>query len=181
METTKTPISQTAETITRLLAELESPDYGEDTELLGAVYQNMSRLVAILHRTGGAITKHCGNVMSAAREANKVALGLAFQRVLHGIPDEIRTIQYAIDAAESRYSAKCKALRGEGLTDAQIAAIVQAPTDQERQEAAAKIAALEAEDRKLSAFQKSGPRFNYELLRDTALEYLIQEEISEAA
>lgn len=181
MEITKTPISQTAETITRLLAELENPDFGDDTELLGAVYQNMSRLIPILHRTGGAITKHCDNVMKAAREANKVALGLAFQRALHGIPGEIRTIQRGIDEAKNRYETKYKALKGEGLTDTEIAAIIQPPTDEERQEAAAKIAALEAEDRKLSAFQKSGPKFDYSHLVGTQLEYLIQGEISEAA
>lgn len=171
--TQKTPISQTAETITRLLAELENPDFGDDTELLGAVYQDMSRLIPILHRIGGSIVKHSDNVMKAAREANRVALNAAFQRVLHGIPGEIRDIRRAIDAAQDRYDAKYKALKSEGLTDTEIAAIIAPPTDQERQEAEAKIAALEAESRKLSDFQKSGPKFAYELLRDTALEYLI--------
>lgn len=152
-------------------------DASEISAALSDLHQ-LSRDIEIAKRN---LTDRIKSAAQQSREENSVALRKSLNRILHEIPKEIGELEYQLRKAEAEFEGKVMTLKGKGFADAEIARIVQPITDDDRKAVANKIAALREEDIALSSFRRSGPGYNFLLLKGTTLEYLIPADLPEAA
>lgn len=153
----------------------------DDASEISAALGDLNRLSHDIEIAKRNLTDRIKYATQQSREENGVALKKSLNRILHEIPKEIGELEYQLRKAEAEYEEKVKTLRGKGFADAEIARIVQPITDDDRKAVANKIAALREEDIALGSFRRSGPGYNYSLLRNTGLEYLIPADLPEAA
>jgi hypothetical protein len=107
--------------------------------------------------------------LEAARSENAGLIAVAAARDL-AIGREIYRKRRDLEVKVQSYDLRLRELREARVPVDKLDIILPPITDTEKAEAVAKIAALEAEQRAIQAFLRSGPKYDLDLLRGTTLE-----------
>lgn len=168
----KKTLSEIREAIARFTSELCNKEYSPDVELMRATIADLDSLIGTIKVTQKGLYDHITHRFDKAYSDTKHLTAAIIQRKLHGVPDDIHAIKTELARRESEYEGKYEVLKSQGLSSREIAFILPPVTDENRAEAAAKIAALEAELEAYRAFEASYPDPDYRLLAETAVTHL---------
>jgi hypothetical protein len=168
----KKTLSEIREAIVRFTSELCNKEYSPDIELMRATIADLDSLIGTIKVTQKGLQDNIARRFDKAYSDTRHVTAAIIQRKLHGVPDDIHAIKADLACRERAYESKSEVLKSQGLSGREIAFILPEVTDQDRAEAAARIAALEAELEAYRAFDASYPDPDYHLLSETGVAHL---------